>query len=425
MILQGSFPGGTPHSSILLNVRNDYLSKAADDHIRLLIQRHPNNIIIQQKRSHNNSPQYYQEAKNCKTYPFDITKINFLSVGMKLPRNVLQKMEKIFNADFRNVRIHTNDGQAEALGALAFTAGRDIYFAGGRYNPYSKEGLKLLGHELTHVVQQKEGRTNYRISNYPAVLYNPELETEAERMGLEVQRKIESITGNYTAGKINKTLQFAASNEISEAEKSFYEGALKDTKSRNEDSRNYGLLTLIKLGKEEDISSLLGQNKDWRPSLERYAREKNLFEDRSTKIKIPEAMGNVPLLALVNSGVGFKDSELIDMMKRINSGDIIEEDSRNGDVIKKKILEKYKDKFDKDSNIFNLLYEYSSKRPTKRQLINDLAQIREWMIKDFEFSYKNLAKNRDQNLEFCVKRYISIVKIDYLRNFVEYNGLLD
>jgi hypothetical protein len=58
--------------------------------------------------------------------------------------------------DFSQVRIHT-DGQAAesaaAIGALAYTAGRDIVFATGRYEPASEAGRRLLAHELAHVAQ--------------------------------------------------------------------------------------------------------------------------------------------------------------------------------------------------------------------------------------------------------------------------------
>ncbi|MFK7922128.1 MAG: DUF4157 domain-containing protein, partial [Bacteroidia bacterium] len=41
-----------------------------------------------------------------------------------------------------------------AMGAQAFTHGRDVFFAKGKYQPDSGQGQKLLAHELTHVVQQ-------------------------------------------------------------------------------------------------------------------------------------------------------------------------------------------------------------------------------------------------------------------------------
>ncbi len=43
---------------------------------------------------------------------------------------------------------------ARALGAQAFTIGRDVFFGEGRYQPASPAGLELIAHELTHVGQQ-------------------------------------------------------------------------------------------------------------------------------------------------------------------------------------------------------------------------------------------------------------------------------
>ena len=66
-------------------------------------------------------------------------------------------METRLGRDLRGVRIHDDDAgaaAAEALGALAFTAGRDLVFAQGRYAPGTLEGRRLLAHELAHAVQQ-------------------------------------------------------------------------------------------------------------------------------------------------------------------------------------------------------------------------------------------------------------------------------
>ena len=61
---------------------------------------------------------------------------------------------------FSDVRIHTDaDSAATAVerGNSAYTVGRDIYFAPGKYDPQSAEGTNLLSHELAHVSQQKMG----------------------------------------------------------------------------------------------------------------------------------------------------------------------------------------------------------------------------------------------------------------------------
>jgi Domain of unknown function (DUF4157) len=66
-------------------------------------------------------------------------------------------MEPRLGHDFSGVRVHTGTqaaASAAALHANAYTVGRDIVFAAGRYAPGSREGRRLLAHELTHVVQQ-------------------------------------------------------------------------------------------------------------------------------------------------------------------------------------------------------------------------------------------------------------------------------
>lgn len=70
-------------------------------------------------------------------------------------------MESRFGHDFSQVRVHTDAKAAEsasAVNALAYTVGRDVVFGAGRYAPGTTEGDRLLAHELTHVVQQSDGR---------------------------------------------------------------------------------------------------------------------------------------------------------------------------------------------------------------------------------------------------------------------------
>lgn len=65
--------------------------------------------------------------------------------------------EPRFNHDFSQVRVHADArsaGMADALGAEAFTYGRDIYFGAGKRRPGPAGADRLLAHELAHVVQQ-------------------------------------------------------------------------------------------------------------------------------------------------------------------------------------------------------------------------------------------------------------------------------
>lgn len=62
-----------------------------------------------------------------------------------------------FGFDFSGVRVH-DDGPAAAsahdLRAKAYTVGRHVVFNSGQYAPQTPAGMRLLAHELTHVVQQ-------------------------------------------------------------------------------------------------------------------------------------------------------------------------------------------------------------------------------------------------------------------------------
>lgn len=77
--------------------------------------------------------------------------------GRALPAETRAFFEPRFGADLSGVRVHTGtqaEEAADAIGAKAFTLGRDIAFGKGQYSPRSVEGQRLLAHELTHTIQQ-------------------------------------------------------------------------------------------------------------------------------------------------------------------------------------------------------------------------------------------------------------------------------
>jgi hypothetical protein len=77
--------------------------------------------------------------------------------GQPLPRSIRASFESRFGHDFGAVRIHADPRSHEAaagINALAFTAGSDIHFAPGAYQPGTARGDHLLAHELVHTVQQ-------------------------------------------------------------------------------------------------------------------------------------------------------------------------------------------------------------------------------------------------------------------------------
>ena len=82
------------------------------------------------------------------------------SSGSPLPADVREDMEGRFGTSFGDVRVH-NDGAAHesatSVNAQAYTVGPNIVFQRDNYDPSSDAGKHMLAHELTHVVQQRNG----------------------------------------------------------------------------------------------------------------------------------------------------------------------------------------------------------------------------------------------------------------------------
>jgi hypothetical protein len=80
--------------------------------------------------------------------------------GTSLDSSVRGRLAEALGSDPGEIHIHADgegDELSQALGARAFTSGRDIFFQAGTFDPSSPEGFELLVHESTHVLQQAEG----------------------------------------------------------------------------------------------------------------------------------------------------------------------------------------------------------------------------------------------------------------------------
>ncbi|MEL6348532.1 MAG: DUF4157 domain-containing protein [Myxococcota bacterium] len=101
-----------------------------------------------------------RRARSAVTPPMDFG-VRHPRSGQVLPTDIRERMERAFGHDFSGVRIHL-DAQAatdaEQMHAKAFTIGREISFGAGQWTPQTREGERLIAHELTHVVQHDEGR---------------------------------------------------------------------------------------------------------------------------------------------------------------------------------------------------------------------------------------------------------------------------
>jgi len=80
--------------------------------------------------------------------------------GKPLEPQLRQDMESRFGHDFSQVRLHASavaEHSAREVNAHAYTAGHNIVLGSGQFAPETREGRRLLAHELTHVVQQRRG----------------------------------------------------------------------------------------------------------------------------------------------------------------------------------------------------------------------------------------------------------------------------
>ena len=133
------------------------------------------------------------------------------SSGQPLDPNTRTFMESRFDADFSQVRVHS-DGQAvasaRALQSSAYTVGRDIIFGAGQFAPHAAQGRRLLAHELTHVVQQgQSASTPHHLISSPA----DTAEVEAGRIAKRILTPSPNLIAVKVSAQRTATVQRQAS----------------------------------------------------------------------------------------------------------------------------------------------------------------------------------------------------------------------
>jgi len=106
------------------------------------------------------------------------------SPGAPLDATTRAFMEPRFGHDFGRVRVHADTKAAESastMHARAYTVGNSLVFGAGEYRPGTDAGQRLLGHELTHVVQQSAAKQSQDDG-----LVNDPLEQEADPIAEQV-----------------------------------------------------------------------------------------------------------------------------------------------------------------------------------------------------------------------------------------------
>ena len=105
--------------------------------------------------------------------------------GRPLDATTRRPHEQRFARDFSHVRVHADARAAQsarAVDARADPVGSHIAFGAGEFAPDTPAGAGLLGHELTHVVQQQRGTAGE--AHELRVVEDPALERDADRQAV-------------------------------------------------------------------------------------------------------------------------------------------------------------------------------------------------------------------------------------------------
>jgi hypothetical protein len=110
------------------------------------------------------------------------------SAGQALPEPLREQFESTLGHDLSGVRVHTgaeSAAAAESVNARAYAVGSDIHFGAGEYDPHSREGQRLVAHEVVHTVQQAGGapRAQFKLEvSTPGDAHEQEADALADRM---------------------------------------------------------------------------------------------------------------------------------------------------------------------------------------------------------------------------------------------------
>jgi len=130
------------------------------------------------------------------------------SPGHPLDSKTRSEMESQFGRDLSNVRIHSDaaaEDSAREMLAHAFTVGPHIVFDAGRFSPSTREGRRLLAHELTHVAQQAETGAQAAIQREPMTKD-------------EIRKRLEDVRRQLSTGSGVRTNEATAKLKDEEAQ---------------------------------------------------------------------------------------------------------------------------------------------------------------------------------------------------------------
>lgn len=198
-------------------------------------------------------------------------------------------MEPRFGADFSGVRVHTGDRAAQSareVNALAYTVGRDLVFAPGRYSPGTESGRRLLAHELTHVVQQRGGGTALQRKVDP--LAKAAAELEAEILADPVYKGLAADSQT----RVKEIIKIAATKPLGDAkgQRNYYLKKLKVAVTTPFDGvetgkAEYGCSDAAEKKNKKAVEDALAIEKEWWEGMGFENVEENILDKAANKVE--------------------------------------------------------------------------------------------------------------------------------------------
>jgi hypothetical protein len=144
------------------------------------------------------------------------------SPGQPLDVQTRAFMEPRFGHDFSKVRVHTDakaEESARAVRASAYTVGTHVVFSNGQFAPSAPEGLRLIAHELAHVIQQGKSpsQTDTQLSTDAQANEFEAFAEHASDMALRTDSRIPSLP----IGTSGPTLQKQSNDRVSGPKSSY------------------------------------------------------------------------------------------------------------------------------------------------------------------------------------------------------------
>jgi len=155
--VQRLFKSGFIQAKLRISQPGDIYEQEADRMANAAMRMKSERVLLSENRQVHRSIMGHSDAEEEVSQELLCCIESQRGAGHPLGTQTRTEMEAAFGCDFGEVRIHTDanaDRLTKEVGASAFTARKDIFFRESAYELQFERGEKLLGHELTHTIQQ-------------------------------------------------------------------------------------------------------------------------------------------------------------------------------------------------------------------------------------------------------------------------------